>query len=91
MLNAPRSGMVLKNPDGTDTEVVHATYESGGKTINIYNEAAAAYGLETLEDGSQALIINPKSDFNMSRKFYLYPIPQGQIQLNPALVQNPGY
>ena len=91
VLNAPRSGMVLKNADGTDTEVVHATYESGGKTINIYNEAAAAYGLETLEDGSQALIINPKSDFNMSRKFYLYPIPQGQIQLNPALVQNPGY
>ena len=44
-----------------------------------------------LEDGSKALIINDKSQFNMQRKNYLYPIPLSQIQLNPALLQNPGY
>ena len=49
------------------------------------------YGYETLDDGSQALIINSKSQFNMQRKHYLYPLPLAQIQLNPALLQNPGY
>lgn len=90
-LNAPRSGMVIKNPDGSDTEIVNFTYESGGNEVATYSESTAIYGLETLDDGSQALIVNARSEFNMSRKFYLYPIPNGQIQLNQALVQNPGY
>ena len=51
----------------------------------------AIYGYGTLDDGSQALIINSKSQFNMQRKHYLYPLPLAQIQLNPALLQNPGY
>ena len=90
-LNSNRSGIVVKNPDGTDTELVTFSYEGGGNTQTLYSSAAAVYGFETLEDGSKALIINDKSQFNMQRKNYLYPIPLSQIQLNPALLQNPGY
>ena len=90
-LNSNRSGIVVKNPDGTDTELVTFSYEGGGNTQALYSSAAAVYGFETLEDGSKALIINDKSQFNMQRKNYLYPIPLSQIQLNPALLQNPGY
>ena len=89
-LNSNRSGIVVKNPDGTDTELVTFSYEGGGNTQALYSSAAAVYGFETLEDGSKALIINDKSQFNMQRKNYLYPIPLSQIQLNPALLQNPG-
>ena len=65
-------------------------YEVAGKVEKIWN-GVAIYGYETLDDGSQALIINSKSQFNMQRKHYLYPLPLAQIQLNPALLQNPGY
>lgn len=91
VLNSNRSGIVVKNPDGTDTELVNFSYETGGNVQKLYSSAAAVYGFETLEDGSQALIVNDKSQFNMQRKNYLYPIPLSQIQLNPALLQNPGY
>lgn len=90
-LNSNRSGIVVKNADGTDTEVVNFSYETGGNVQKLYSTAAEVYGLETLEDGSQALIVNDKSQFNMQRKHYLYPLPLAQIQLNPALLQNPGY
>ena len=89
-LNADRSGIVVKNPDGNDTEFAGFGYEVAGKVEKIW-DGVAIYGYETLDDGSQALIINSKSQFNMQRKHYLYPLPLAQIQLNPALLQNPGY
>lgn len=91
VLNTSRLGVVLKNADGSDTEIVNYRYQSGESTQPTYNASAAAYGMEMLPDGSQALIVNDKSQFNMQRKNYLYPIPLSQIQLNPALLQNPGY
>lgn len=85
-------GVVVKNPDGTDTEIVNFTYEVNGTQQICWSDvAAAAYGYETLDDGSQAYITVPESQVNMSRHNYLYPIPLAQIQLNPALLQNPGY
>ncbi len=90
-LNDNRSGLVIKNPDGSDTQLVNFSYEVGGKTQKLWSDAAAVYGFETLEDGSKALIVNSKSQFNMQRKHYLYPLPLSQIQLNSALLQNPGY
>ncbi|MDO4164465.1 MAG: RagB/SusD family nutrient uptake outer membrane protein [Bacteroides sp.] len=90
-LNTNRSGIVVKNPDGTDTQVVNFSYEVGGLTQSTWSSSVAVYGYETLEDGSQALIVNSASQFNMQRKNYLYPLPLNEIQLNPALVQNPGY
>lgn len=91
VLNTSRLGVVVKNADGTDTEIVNYRYQSGESTQPTFSPAAAAYGYETLADGSQAIIVNAKSQFNMQRKHYLYPIPLSQIQLNPALTQNPGY
>ena len=47
-LNSNRSGIVVKNPDGTDTELVTFSYEGGGNTQTLYSSAAAVYGFETL-------------------------------------------
>jgi hypothetical protein len=87
-LNASRLGIVLKNPDQTDTEVVTSTTDEGQPT---FFESILVYGLEVLPDGSQALVVNPKSHFNMTRSNYLYPLPNNERQLNPTLLQNPGY
>ena len=87
-LNADRSGIVVKNPDGNDTEFAGFGYEVAGKWKNNGN-GVAIYGYETLDDGSQALIINSKSQFNMQRKHYLYPLPLAQIQLNPCFITEP--
>lgn len=85
-------GVVTHNPDGSETEFVNFTYELAGKTVSIWSDAAAsAYGYDVLDDGSKACIVTPKTQVNMTRKNYLYPIPLAQIQLNPALLQNPGY
>ena len=85
-------GIVVKNPDGTDTEVVNFEYEvNGAAKVCWLPVAGDTYGYETIDDGSQAYIVTPASQVNMTRKNYLYPIPLSQIQLNPALLQNPGY
>lgn len=90
-LNTNCLGIVAKNPDGSNTQVVDFSYEVGGVTQYTWSDAVVAYGYETLPDGSQALIVASKDQCNMQRKNYLYPLPLQQIQLNPALVQNPGY
>lgn len=85
-------GIVVKNPDGSDTEVVNYKYQiNGSEKVCWLNVAGTTYGYETLADGSQAYIVSPASQVNMTRKNYLYPIPLSQIQLNSALLQNPGY
>lgn len=85
-------GIVVKNPDGSDTEVVNYKYQvNGADKVCWLDVAGATYGYETLADGSQAYIVSPASQVNMTRKNYLYPIPLSQIQLNSALLQNPGY
>ena len=85
-------GVVTNNPDGSETEFVNFSYTVGGKEVKIWSDAAAsAYGYETLDDGSKACVVASKNQVNMTRKNYLYPIPLAQIQLNPALLQNPGY
>lgn len=92
-LNSNRSGIVVKNADGTDTELVSGmfAFNDNQEPESIWSDAAMVYGLEELEDGSKALIVNDKSQFNMQRKNYLYPLPLAQIDLNPNLLQNPGY
>jgi len=81
-------GVVIKNADGTDTEIVTDTDESGNP---CFTSSVLVYGTETLADGSVAYITCPKSQANMKRNNYLNPIPTGQIQLNENLLQNPGY
>ena len=90
-INANRLGVVIKNPDGTDTEIVNFQYYSGDTPQPTYTSASNIYGEEILPDGSAALIVNAKSQFNMKRHNYLYPLPISQLQLNENLLQNPGY
>lgn len=90
-INANRLGVVIKNPDGTDTEIVNFQYYSGDNPQPTYTSASNIYGEEILPDGSAALIVNAKSQFNMKRHNYLYPLPISQLQLNENLLQNPGY
>lgn len=90
-LNTNRLGVVLQNPDGSDTEIKNFSYVVGGTTKECYSEQLNVYGLETLPDGAQALIVNSKGETGMTRKNYLTPIPLDEIALNPALVQNPGF
>lgn len=90
-INANRLGVVIKNPDGTDTEIVNFHYYSGDTPQPTYTSASNIYGEEILPDGSAALIVNAKSQFNMKRHNYLYPLPISQLQLNENLLQNPGY
>ena len=80
-------GMVIKNADGTDTEYVGADIAGSP----CWTESVLIYGTETLPDGSVAYITCPKSQAHMSRNHYLNPLPTNQIQLNPALIQNPGF
>lgn len=85
-------GVVTKNADGTDTEIVNFKYTVGDTEKSAWLPiAGTTYGYETIDDGSQAYVVIPASQVNMTRKNYLYPIPLAQIQLNPALLQNPGY
>lgn len=90
-LNANRLGVVIKNPDGSDTEIVNFRYYSGDTPQPTYTSSSNIYGEEILPDGSAALIVNAKSQFNMQRHNYLYPLPISQLQLNGNLLQNPGY
>ncbi|MBC8054932.1 MAG: RagB/SusD family nutrient uptake outer membrane protein [Sphingobacteriaceae bacterium] len=77
-------GMVVKNADGTPTEV--ATYTVGGKAI--YNPAAFPNGVDV---ATGAVIVQPASSI-ITRRDYLSPIPTDQINLNPNLKpQNSGY
>lgn len=80
-------GMVIKNADGTDTEFVN--FDIAGSPC--WTDAALTYGTETLPDGSVAFITRPKTQAKMARQFYLNPLPTNQLQLNEALLQNPGY
>lgn len=91
IINANRLGVVIKNPDGSDTEIVNFRYYAGDTPQPTYTSASNIYGEEILPDGSAALIVNAKSQFNMKRHNYLYPLPISQLQLNENLLQNPGY
>ena len=89
-LNESRCGMVV-GEDGYDTYYKKdGEAVSGNYTPNVY-----VWGEESVPCGDgqnhNAVVIGSKSDISVSETDYLYPIPQRQIDLNPNLVQNPGY
>lgn len=85
-------GQVIKNADGSDTQIVNFSYKLGDDEKKCWSDVASAtYGTEVLPDSSEACIVASASQVNMQRHHYLTPIPLSQIQLNPALLQNPGY
>jgi hypothetical protein len=87
--------------DGTSCE--YETAENPKDPGNlIYDESVWTYGLTTEEETPStyagiastkpgALIVSPSSDRLFSTRHYLDAIPTEQIDLNPNLVQNPGW
>lgn len=80
-LNAPIIGMVI---EGTEYETNTSLYDPSSY---IYGETP----VETAEGVRNAVVIDPGSNRNFTRKNYLFAIPSRQINLNPELVQNPGW
>ncbi|MDT0684746.1 RagB/SusD family nutrient uptake outer membrane protein [Autumnicola psychrophila] len=80
-LNDPIVGTVI---EGTIYESNPALYDP---SEYIYGEIP----VETAEGIRDAVLIDPSSNRNFTIANYLYPLPAVQINLNPELVQNPGY
>lgn len=88
-LNASRLGMVV----GGSNYPTHFR-DADGNATEYYQPNKFVYGEEECETpvGTVSCIaLDKKSNFNFSKKHYLWPIPQHQIDLNKNLVQNPGY
>lgn len=88
-LNASRCGMVVGNAEYPTVFV-----GSDGKSTSQYNRSAYVWGEEKVETpvgAVNSVVIDSKSNFNFSKTHYLWPLPQQQRNMNPNLVQNPGY
>lgn len=62
--------------------------------LTLYTPDAYAYGEKTTTTGvgdRRCLLLEPESLRNFTRDDYLYPLPIVEINLNPSLLQNPGY
>jgi len=67
---------------------------STGAATSIYNPAVYVWGEELVSTPKgmlKAVVIDSKANRNFTKKNYLWPIPQGQIDLYSGLKQNPGY
>ncbi|SIS48192.1 Starch-binding associating with outer membrane [Zobellia uliginosa] len=85
--------------EGTEYETAENPKDPGNP---IYVAGAFPYGLTQSEQSVStysgiattkpgALILDPSGNRNWTLKNYVDPIPTDQIELNPALVQNPGW
>ncbi len=88
-LNESRLGMVVGGAD-YPTEF----RDADGNATSKYQPNKFVYGEEEYETPVgrvKCVAIDKKSNFNFTKKHYLWPIPQHQIDLNPSLKQNPQY
>lgn len=88
-LNQSRCGMVVGEAGYPTT-----FKDQFGKVLPAYNISSFINDEEVVETGHGPLpcvVLSPKSNSSLSRKHYLWPIPQHQRNLNDNLVQNPGY
>lgn len=89
-LNESRCGMVVGNK-----KYPTAFVDSDGEPIAAtYNPKIFTKGTEEVETGAGKLpcvVLLKSTDCAFDKTDYLWPIPQKQIDLNPNLVQNPGY
>ena len=89
-LNESRCGMVVGEA-GYPTDFVN---NEGNAILSEYTPNVYIWGTEKVETGKgmhAAVVLAGKSDIQVSKSDYLWPIPQRQIDLNPNLIQNPGY
>ncbi len=88
-LNESRLGIVVGGAD-YPTEF----RDADGNATSKYQPNKFVYGEEEYETPVgrvKCVAIDKKSNFNFTKKHYLWPIPQHQIDLNPSLKQNPQY
>lgn len=88
-LNESRCGMVVGNA-GYPTAFV----DENGNPTNAYNPKIFTKGTEEVETGKGKLpcvVLLKSTDCAFTKADYLWAIPRNQINLNPNLVQNPGY
>ncbi len=88
-LNESRLGMVVG-----DASYPTDFRDADGNATSKYQPNKFVYGEEDYESpvGTvKCVALDKKSNFNFSKKHYLWPIPQHQIDLNPNLKQNPEY
>ena len=65
-----------------------------GAATTAYKPETYVWGEELVQTGKgllKCIVIDGKTNRNFSKKNYLWPIPQGQRNINPSLKQNPGY
>lgn len=88
-LNPSRCGMIVGG-QGYPTVFVNAN----GEATSRYSRNVYIWGEEKVATPFGALnapILDSSTNHNVSKTHYLWAIPQRQIDLNPNLVQNPGY
>lgn len=88
-LNQSRLGMVV-GQNGYPT----AFKDAAGEPTSRYDYKSYANGEEAVETGDGNLpcvVLSPAKDCTFRKAHYLFPIPQREINMNPNLIQNPGY
>jgi hypothetical protein len=77
-----------------DASYVTPYKDATGTATAAYKPSTYVWGEETINTGKgplKCIVLDGKSNRVFSKKNYLWPIPQGQRNLNPNLKQNPGY
>lgn len=88
-LNESRCGMVVGNADYPTAFV-----DERGNPTNAYDPKVFTKGteeVETAEGKLPCVVLLKSTDCAFTKANYLWAIPRDQINLNPNLVQNPGY
>jgi len=77
-----------------DASYTTAYRDASGNATAAYNPSAYVWGEEVVQTAKGALkcvVVDSKLNRSFSRKNYLWPLPQKQINLNSSLKQNPDY
>ncbi|WP_281225901.1 RagB/SusD family nutrient uptake outer membrane protein [Flavobacterium aquiphilum] len=77
-----------------DASYVTPYRDATGTATASYKPATYIWGEEVVNTAKgplKCVVLDGKSNKVFSKKNYLWPIPTGQINLNPNLKQNPGY
>lgn len=87
---------------GVPTEYTTAMYDKEDPPVPLYDPNGWSFGLTSAAEAvstyagiaqtkAGALIINSRANRQFATFNYLDPVPRSQIDINPALLQNPGW
>ena len=90
-LNESRCGMVVGDADFKTDFVDY----DGNAIANLYSPNNYVWGTEKVQAGEDVpvtcVVCLGSSEISVDKTDYLWPLPSRQIEMNPNLVQNPGY